>query len=364
VDGGEEKSMIALGLVFIACHGGPTGMEKGGGPGGDMAVVATVSPDYSVGALATVGLDGYDTTEEIAAVSGDPSVVYDGGFIWQLNRYMYDTIRKYSPADLRAPLAEVSISPESGSSNPHDVAVCGEMLLVTQYELPSILVLDVEDLAPLGQIDLSSYAEDGNPESSTMVRQGESVFVGLQNFERSGTGWVGVGSVVVEIGCQSLEVEQSWSFGNNLRLYESEEDGTILVGTSAAAGIPGGIYSLETETGAFELLVQSAVGAFSSVASSGVHLVTVEAAAGYTGYQIACHDLETGDSVSLGIQDEYLVDVASDSRGNAWVLSNFSWSDPSDSFTGIYVLDMASCSQIGESPIPFALGPYSIAIVE
>ena len=63
------------------------------------------------------------------------------------------------------------------------------------------------------------------------------------------------------------------------------------------------------------------------------------------------------------MQPEYLVDVAADSSGRAWVLSNFGWTEP-DSFTGAYVLDMEDCSNTGASPIPFGLGPYSIAIIE
>ena len=46
----------------------------------------------------------------------------DGGWLWQLNRYQYDTLRKYDPENLQVPVAEVSLASDVGSSNPHDVA--------------------------------------------------------------------------------------------------------------------------------------------------------------------------------------------------------------------------------------------------
>ena len=355
--------MIAV-LMALGCQDGGE-VRKPGGTDIETgtAVIATVAPDYSVGALATVDLESYEAQEELAAVSGDPALALEGGYLWQLNRYMHDTVRKYDPSDISIPLAEVSVAPDSGSSNPHDIALCGDTVLVSQYELPELLLLDLDGLAVTGRIDLSQFAEDGNPEASTLVKHDGSVFVGMQNLDRDGPAWVGTGGAIAEIGCDSLAVERSWDFGNNLRLYPWEEGEGILVATESFGSLLGGVYRMDTEEGSFELLAGATAGKVSSVAAMGSSLMSIEAAEDLSGYQISCHDLAGGDSITHGIQGEYLVGAAADSSGRAWILSNFGWVDPL-SFVGLYVYDMETCSEVDASPIPFGLGPYSIAIIE
>ena len=73
--------------------------------------MATVAMDYSVGALATFDLDTETLTENVSSISGDPVVVMDSGLLWQLNRYQYDTLRKYDPSNT-GPLKECHWHPK------------------------------------------------------------------------------------------------------------------------------------------------------------------------------------------------------------------------------------------------------------
>ena len=83
-------------------------------------VLAMVALDYSVGSLAQFDLETQTLTEDIASISGDPIVVYDDGYIWQLNRYRYDTLRKYTPDNLGVPIGEISLrSSDEESSTAH-----------------------------------------------------------------------------------------------------------------------------------------------------------------------------------------------------------------------------------------------------
>ena len=149
-------------------------------------VLANVAFDYSVGSLSHFDVTTQVMTEDITSVSGDPFVVYDEGSIWQLNRFQYDTIRKYSPTDLRIPLQEVSIAIEIGSANPHDVEVCSNALFVSLYGTDFISVLDPQNLQTVDSIDISDWAdEDGIPEASSIVQWEDTIFIGLQRLDRN-----------------------------------------------------------------------------------------------------------------------------------------------------------------------------------
>ena len=76
--------------------------------GNNGLIMATVAMDYSVGALATFDTETSTLTENISSISGDPALVLDRGWLWQLNRYQYDTLRKYDPSNLQVPVAEIS----------------------------------------------------------------------------------------------------------------------------------------------------------------------------------------------------------------------------------------------------------------
>ena len=100
---------LPLTLLLTGCPP-PGGSDPGGdsGAAGPQAIVASVASDYSLGALATVALDDWSVADELAAVSGDPLVVQDGDWIFQINRGGYDNIRVYEPGRWDAPLHEFS----------------------------------------------------------------------------------------------------------------------------------------------------------------------------------------------------------------------------------------------------------------
>ena len=154
--------------------------------GSNGIIMATVAMDYSVGALATFDLDSQTLTENIASVSGDPVIIMDGGWLWQLNRYQYDTLRKYAPENLQVPVAEVSLASDVGSSNPHDVAYVAtnsSSLSTAKIEYRYWIKASLEQL---NEIDISEWADaDGTPEASSMVVVGDQLYVGLQRLDRN-----------------------------------------------------------------------------------------------------------------------------------------------------------------------------------
>ena len=95
--------MFWLSLLY-SCT--PTSTQEPSKPSNDIhtgLIMATVAMDYSVGALATFDFETGSSTENISSISGDPALVMDGGWLWQLNRYQYDTLRKYDPQKFDCP---------------------------------------------------------------------------------------------------------------------------------------------------------------------------------------------------------------------------------------------------------------------
>ena len=79
---------------------------------GERLVIATAALDYAVGSLAQIDIQSMELYDDISSISGDGVVVFDQ-YLWQLNRYQYDTIRKYDTNDLRVPLQVCTTRPNA-----------------------------------------------------------------------------------------------------------------------------------------------------------------------------------------------------------------------------------------------------------
>lgn len=329
------------------------------------AVVTTT--DFSVGALATIDLDTHELREEITATSSDPVVRVDDGLIFQINRWMFDSIRVYDPPDLQRPVIEFSTG---AGSNPHDAVLCGGAIFVSRYDMDSMGIYDLDTGIAVGEIDLSTWAdEDGTPEASTMVRHGETLYVGLQRLIRDGGVWLAApgGGVVLEIDCAEREVVDSWPTGPNvfIQTHPLLEDALLLIEgmvmeESGAIALDGGVRTLDTTTGTLgpmEIDEATVGGNVHAVAADELGrglLVTSDAER----HHIHCLDLNTGSTQPLNSTTAYIPEARMNDRGEVWVARRAPLDDL-EAGGGLAVYDPAACEQVAW--IPTTLEPFSIA---
>ena len=147
-------------LLFVACSSDKVQNDIPKSLGYDV-VQATVSMDYAIGALATIDTTSNIVRDHVSSISGDPVLDFDGTYLWQLNRYRYDTLRKYDPANLSVPITEVSLMfGTEDSSNPQAVVRCADHLFVSQHDRSELLVLDIETLEKVGSVSLDAFVDD------------------------------------------------------------------------------------------------------------------------------------------------------------------------------------------------------------
>ena len=331
---------------------------------GDSLIVVTAAMDYSVGSLAQIDLSRDQLFDDVASVSGDAVVVWDQ-YLWQLNRYQYDTLRKYSPENLSQPLQEISLAPEIGSANPHDVAICGGQLFISLYEQSVIPLYDVETLSLLEEIDISAYADaDGKTEASTMVVVDEKLYVGLQGLDRN-QGFSSVGSTILEIDCLEKRIRQSWDMGQNIKLYSTHETKDFIFSSLSWSGeeeYPTGVFSFSPADGDVELLHSVEDRTIENLAVSDKHIVYLSAEEDYSAYYLECLSLEDGNVQSSTARIEYLTDIAFDREGGVWVSAHWGWNDISSAQPGLYRTQIGKC-QLDEAHFNFSLAPVDFVLV-
>ncbi|HCH65196.1 MAG TPA: hypothetical protein DFR83_20495, partial [Deltaproteobacteria bacterium] len=319
------------------------------------AVMATVSEDYAVGVLATASLDSWSVTDEIVDISSDPVVVSSGGFLFQINRLSYDTIRVYTPGDWSAPLTEFALA---DLANPHDVEVCNDKAFITQYGRNDIAIYDHTTGILAGVVDLSAYDDgDGTPEASHMVQAANGkLYVAYQNLDRN-DGWASVGGGVVEIDCNSQAISNQWDFANPAVFDHAPDTSKVVVYESGV-----GLHVLDTEAGTASLVLDEAsVGA-------GIIGYTAHETGAVVGisdssynYGIGCIDLSDWSYSLAEMVNNYVPSVDGNNRGEAWISARSHWSNPAAE-NGVIVYDVDSCSALTtEGPVSTVLAPSSIA---
>ena len=316
-------------------------------------VMATVAMDYSVGALATFDAETETLTENIASISGDPALVLDGGWLWQINRYQYDTLRKYHPQNLQVPWFEVSLAPEVGSSNPHDVAMCADKLFVSLYGSESMPILDTDRLNEITRLNLSGWADDdGIPEASSLVVVGDKLYVGLQRLDRN-AGFSPNTSKVLQIDCTDESVDLSWEIGVNIELIEWND--TVALITQASEEESAGVFTLD---GIQWTRVWTSDSAMSSASFKDGRLFYSSLNDSQTEYVLHCVEVTSQtERISEG-WSEYITDALIEDNSTGWMSAHWGWSDIANSHPGLYRMDLESCTVSGYWPM--SLAPFSM----
>ncbi len=323
------------------------------------AVVATVASDYSTGSFATVSLDDWTVNDELFVTSGDPAVSADEGMVFQINRYGSDTMRMYEPGTWDAPVWETAL--EDGS-NPHEARVCDGKVFTTLYGADSIGVYDPSTGNLAGAVDLSGFADSDatGPEADTLVELDGKLYVAMNRLNRDAY-WADEGGVVAEVDCSGETVSASWSVGGNTTVHPwPGQDGELLVLARAYGDDASGIYALDPAADTV-----SYIGGLDGydpigIAAWGDRAIVAGLASDWSSYAIACVDLGTGETLSLDTTNSYITDVAVNDRGEAWLAAGPSWLDP-DADAGLFVYDIATCTEMDGSPIGLSLYPMSVA---
>jgi hypothetical protein len=325
----------------------------------DVAVVTTVASDYSTGSIATVDVNTWTSTDELFVTSSDPGVVAEDGWVFQINRYGYDSVRKYSAGDWAAPLWEQSMGE---FSNPHDVEICNGDLFVSLYGANHMAVVDMDTGASKGQVDLSEFADtDGvSPEASDIVEVDGKLYVGLQQMDTIPEWWVSEGGKVVEIDCATMAVTQSWDVGGNTNLMPWPDSGKVLAGAEAFGSDTAGLYVIDTVTGTKTQLVETTDMNVLDVAAVGDKAIVVAVKADSSAYALSCLDLTTGEMSLIEETASYLTSITANNRGQAYVTAGSSWIDP-DAPSGLMAYDIANCTAISTEWMSFSMYPTSIA---
>jgi hypothetical protein len=325
----------------------------------DFAVITTVASDYSTGSIATVDVNAWTSTDELFVTSSDPGVAAEDGWVFQINRYGYDSVRKYSAGDWAAPLWEQSMGE---FSNPHDVEVCNGDLFVSLYGANHMAVVDLDTGVSKGQVDLSEFADtDGvSPEASDIVEVDGKLYVGLQQMDTTQTYWASEGGKVVEIDCAAMAVTQSWNVGGNTNLMPWADSGKVLAGAEAFGSDTAGLYVIDTVAGTKTQLVENTDMTIVDVAAVDDKAIVVSMKADWSAYALSCLDLTTGEMTLIEETASYLTSITANNRGQAYVTAGSSWIDP-DAPAGLFAYDIATCTPISAEWMSFSMYPTSIA---
>lgn len=336
-------------IWWLAACGPPVPADDTGIAPGDGQVAAVVTTtDFTVGAMAAIGLDDHVVHDDLFTTSSDPVVVVDGGRLFQLNRLGTDTISVYVPGEWAAPEAQFSVG---AGTNPHDVALVGDALFVTLYERPYVAILDPLTGESKGEIDLSAHSDgDGSPEASSIVTRDGRLYVGLQRFDRPG-GWVSTEGRVVEIDPDTREITDWWPVGPSPTLAPSADG--ILVRTGTYAALDGAVTLLDPAEGLGPpLLEEASLGyAIADVAHAAGGLVLIAEHTDGITYRVVCWD---GETITEGPQGYgWLPDLAVNDRGEAWVAAR------AVDGGGLLVVDAETCG-LEAGPLETSLDPLTI----
>ena len=130
---------------------------------------------------------------------------------------------------------------------------------VTRYDAASLLIVNPQNGAELGEIDLSAFADaDGLPEVSQIVRVGDRLYLSCQRLDRNG-GWGPVDVsylIVVDLATDTLiDVDPDAEGMQGIALSAANPNSMAVVGEQIAVGVvvgfgdrAGGVEIVDTAT--------------------------------------------------------------------------------------------------------------------
>jgi hypothetical protein len=336
----------------------------------DQRAIVTHAPFGGDTTLASVDRTGYGVSDGLLGLPGsDWLLTVADGDPWLLGRFFLDTVRRYDGLDFSAPTLEFSTG---AGTNPHALAVCGDRIYVTRYDLTEdqtaggdVAMYSLTTGAPLGTVDLSPWNPhaDGTPEPDAMVLSDGSLYVALQRFDRDDSWTPHPAGVLVEIDCATGAVLEAREVATNPRLSAVPGDaGTLQIGHDR------GVDHLDLATGTItEVVVDADLGAdvvSLGLAVSGDHALLVVEVDGFTN-ELWCLDLAAGTRTMLGAVDHRNWGLQTAPDGLVWALWRDHWA--TDSVVeegGIAIYDPAACAEVTSDWITFGSDPYTLTFYD
>ena len=220
----------------------------------DLFVITT---DFSTGSTAFLAANAAEAEVNLLGIHSDAVGHYHDGRVYIVNRLGQDNILVLDAMDLRTPLTQFSVG---NGANPHDIEIVApDKAYVTRYETASLLIVNPQNGAELGEIDLSAFADaDGLPEVSQIVRVGDRLYLSCQRLDRNG-GWGPVDVsylIVVDIATDTLvDVDSDAEGVQGIALSIANPNSMAVIGEQIAVGVvanfgdrAGGVEIVDTAT--------------------------------------------------------------------------------------------------------------------
>jgi hypothetical protein len=324
------------------------------------AIIATLADDYSLGALATISVNGLLMRDTLAPISGDAVVRTSQDKVVVLNRLNTDTMRVYGESWDR-PALDIALD---DLSNPQDATICGGKLYVSIHNGTHIPAFDVGSGLLVDNVDLSPWAgSDGSAEAASMVTDGIHLFVAVQQLKQD-QGWVSDGGVILRVECTSGTLEEWVKSSPSPVISEGFNDETIGYKTGLFGDMDGEIGLIQRGNAEKTILVDEVeLGAdIHGFAFSTSHLVYATADSEWH-FQVHCLDLQTGVTIHSGTTSSYISDIAMDEMGRAWISRRLGWSASAPDATGVDILAPAECVSIfnDDAMLSPSLAPFNVA---
>jgi hypothetical protein len=308
--------------------------------------MVTVSDDYAVAALATIRLDDLAVRDTITDVTGDPGIHASGGYVFQTNRYGYDSVRVYEPGSWAAPLTEFALE---DLANPYDVDVCGAEAFITQHGSTELAVVLPETGALVDTVDLSAWADaDGLPEPAAAMPVPEGLLVSVQNFDRDDS-WAEVGGAVLTVDCATHEVTSDTAVATPTLM--AWDEGVLI----HEAGV--GIRAWDEGVGPVLAELPNTL-----VGGAGVGDKALVVTEDDGTYSVVCADLGTGEVEVAEVTSHFITDLELHD-GQAWLAARQHWTAP-EGAKGVVIWDIASCEKVTAAPLATTLAPSAISFAD
>lgn len=352
-----------LPALMLACGGPDPATCAGPAPGASQraAVLTTLTERFDAGTLTVVDLHDGAVCDGVAAATGDSVVRVVDGRVLQIDRLRHDRFRVIEPGRWDEPQIEFSVG---RGANPHDAVRCGDRWLISLYEEDALGVFDDRG-ARVASVDLRPHADDdGLPEPSAIVSDGERAWVALQRLTRQVGGFEPEQpGRIVEVSCDD------WTVTDHVQAPPNASIATGGDGRYRVWGADGRLLTFDPDADGLQpLLTVPDPIATTAFAPSGYGVVLVRDARLW--HTLSCVD-PAGDLTPLLTTSAFLPDLRADDQGIVWVAVRRGWADldtaPSElpvyhePRAGLWRIDPVACALIDEAPLQTELPPYSIA---
>lgn len=238
-------SMLAASLLMLA---------NSSSAQSDLFVITT---DFSTGSTAFLAANATEAEVNLLGIHSDAVGHYHDGRVYVVNRLGQDNILVLDAMDWRTPLMQFSVG---NGANPHDIEIVApDKAYISRYGTASLLIVNPQDGAELGEIDLSAFADaDGLPEVSQIVRVGDRLYLSCQRLDRNG-GWGPVDVsylIVVDLATDTLvDVDPDAEGVQGIALSVANPNSMVVIGEQIAVGVvvgfgdrAGGVEIVDTAT--------------------------------------------------------------------------------------------------------------------